>query len=259
MSVIKEAIVGDKTIRFEFNKFAKQANGSVMVSCGDTQVLVTVCAADAPKEGQDFFPLSVDYIEKYYAAGRIPGGFVKREGRLSELETLTSRLIDRPLRPCFPEGYLNDTQVIATVMSLDPLHHPSSLALAGASVALMISDIPFNGPVASLRIGRKDGKLIIDPLPGDDSDLELVVAATPDAVLMVEAAAKFLSEAEMIDAIAFAQKSMKPIHDLQLEIQKEIGKAKKDLVRDANADALYAKAQGVAGSLVKDALVIKEK
>ncbi|RYZ57637.1 MAG: polyribonucleotide nucleotidyltransferase [Proteobacteria bacterium] len=198
-------------------------------------------------------------MEKYYAAGRIPGGFVKREGRLSELETLTSRLIDRPLRPCFPEGYLNDTQVIATVMSLDPLHHPSSLALAGASVALMISDIPFNGPVASLRIGRKDGKLIIDPLPADDSDLELVVAATPDAVLMVEAAAKFLSEAEMIDAIAFAQKSMKPIHDLQLEIQKEIGKAKKDLVRDANADALYAKAQGVAGSLVKDALVIKEK
>ncbi|MBC7660357.1 MAG: polyribonucleotide nucleotidyltransferase [Chitinophagaceae bacterium] len=259
MSVIKEAIVGDKTIRFEFNKFAKQANGSVMVSCGDTQVLVTVCAAEAPKEGQDFFPLSVDYVEKYYAAGRIPGGFVKREGRLSELETLTSRLIDRPLRPCFPEGYLNDTQVIATVMSLDPLHHPSSLALAGASVALMISDIPFNGPVASLRIGRKDGKLIIDPMPGDNSDLELVVAATPDAVLMVEAAAKFLSEAQMIEAISFAQKSMKPLHDLQIEIQKEIGKAKKELVRDAGADALYAKAQGVAGSLVKDALVIKEK
>ena len=259
MSVIKEAIVGDKTIRFEFNKFAKQANGSVMVSCGDTQVLVTVCAAEAPKEGQDFFPLSVDYIEKYYAAGRIPGGFVKREGRLSELETLTSRLIDRPLRPCFPEGYLNDTQVIATVMSLDPLHHPSTLAMAGASVALMISDIPFNGPVASLRIGRKDGKFIIDSVPGDDSDLELVVAATPDAVLMVEAAAKFLSEAEMIEAIVFAQKSMKPLHDLQLEIQKEIGKTKKELVRDAGADALYAKAQGVAGDLVKTALVIKEK
>ncbi len=259
MSVIKEAIVGDKTIRFEFNKFAKQASGSVMVSCGDTQVLVTVCAAESPKEGQDFFPLSVDYIEKFYAAGRIPGGFVKRETKPSDGEVLTSRLIDRPLRPCFPEGYLNDTQVIATVMSLDPLHHPASLALAGASVALMISDIPFNGPVASLRIGRREGKLIIDPLLGEESDLDLTIAATPDAVLMVEAAAKFLSEQEMIDAITFAHKSMKPLHDLQVEIQKEIGKKKKDLIIDANAEGLYLKAAGVAKDLVRDALVIKEK
>ncbi|MES2745924.1 MAG: polyribonucleotide nucleotidyltransferase [Bdellovibrionota bacterium] len=259
MSVIKEAVVGDKTIRFEFNKFAKQANGSVMVSCGDTQVLVTVCAAESPKEGQDFFPLSVDYIEKFYAAGRIPGGFVKRETKPSDLEVLTSRLIDRPLRPCFPEGYLNDTQVIATVMSLDPLHHPSTLALAGASVALMISDIPFNGPVASLRIGRKDGKLVLDPVPGTQGDLDLTLAATPDAVLMVEAAANFLSEAEMIEAISFAHKSMKPIHDLQLEIQREIGKTKKDLITDAGAESLYQRAKEVAGSDVRSALVVKEK
>jgi polyribonucleotide nucleotidyltransferase len=259
MSVIKEAVVGDKTIRFEFNKFAKQANGSVMVSCGDTQVLVTVCAAESPKEGQDFFPLSVDYIEKFYAAGRIPGGFVKRETKPSDLEVLTSRLIDRPLRPCFPEGYLNDTQVIATVMSLDPLHHPSTLALAGASVALMISDIPFNGPVASLRVGRKDGKLILDPVPGDQGDLDLNIAATPDAVLMVEAAANFLSEADMIEAISFAHRAMKPIHDLQLEIQREIGKTKKELLIDEGAESLYQRAREVAGSDVRAALVVKEK
>ncbi len=259
MSVIKEVLVGDKTIRFEFNKFAKQANGSVMVTCGDTQVLVTVCAADSAKEGQDFFPLSVDYIEKFYAAGRIPGGFIKRETKPSELEVLTSRVIDRPLRPCFPEGFLNETQVIATVMSLDPLHHPAPLALAGASTALVISDIPFNGPVASLRIGRKDGQLIIDPLPGQEGDLDLTIAATPDAVLMVEAAANFLSENEMIEAISFAHNAMKPLFEMQLQIQKEIGKTKKELVSDEGADELYRKASGVAKGLVRDALVIKEK
>src|SRR5690349_9301971 len=129
MSLIKEAKVGDKTICFEFQKFAKQANGSVMVSCGDTQVLVTVCAAETPKEGQDFFPLSVDYIEKFYAAGRIPGGFVKRETKPSEAEVLTARVIDRPLRPSFPEEFLCETQVVCTVMSVDPLHHPAPLAL----------------------------------------------------------------------------------------------------------------------------------
>lgn len=259
MSIIKEVVVGENTIRFEFNKYAKQANGSVMVSCGDTQVLVTVCAAEAPKEGQDFFPLSVDYIEKYYAAGRIPGGFFKREGKLSDHEVLTSRLIDRPLRPCFPEGYLNDTQVIATVMSLDPLHHPSTLALAGASVALMISDIPFNGPVASMQVGRRDGKFILNPLPKEPTDLDLNIAATPDAVLMVEAAANFLSEAEMIEAISFAHKAMKPFHDMQLEIQREIGKPKKELIVDSAAEGLYQQAREVVGSEVRAALVVKEK
>nr|WP_141736271.1 polyribonucleotide nucleotidyltransferase [Oligoflexus tunisiensis] len=258
MSLIKEAKVGDKTICFEFQKFAKQANGSVMVSCGDTQVLVTVCASETPKEGQDFFPLSVDYIEKFYAAGRIPGGFVKRETKPSEAEVLTARVIDRPLRPSFPEEYLCETQVVCTVMSVDPLHHPAPLALVGASTALMISDIPFNGPVASIRIGKKDGQLVIDPVLGEEGDLDLNIAANPDAVLMVEAAANFLSEDEMIEAITFAHDAMKPLFDMQLEVQKEIGKTKRTLTGHSLADTVYSEVQHLEG-LARDALQVREK
>ncbi len=259
MPLIKEAKVGEKTIRFEFNKFAKQANGSVMVSCGDTQVLVTVCASESPKEGQDFFPLSVDYIEKFYAAGRIPGGFVKRETKPSEAETLVSRVIDRPLRPSFPENYLCETQVICTVMSADPLHHPAPLAMIGASTALMISDIPFNGPVASLRIGKKDGQLVLDPLLGEEGDLDLTVAANPNAVLMVEAAAQFLSEDEMIEAITWAHDLMKPLFDMQIEVQREIGKTKREVKENSPGDELYPAVLDFGGRLVREALTVKEK
>ncbi len=258
MSLIKEAKVGDKTICFEFQKFAKQANGSVMVSCGDTQVLVTVCASEAPKEGQDFFPLSVDYIEKFYAAGRIPGGFVKRETKPSEAEVLTARVIDRPLRPSFPEEFLCETQVVCTVMSVDPLHHPAPLALVGASTALMISDIPFNGPVASIRVGKKDGQLVLDPVLGEEGDLDLNIAANPDAVLMVEAAANFLSEDEMIEAITFAHNAMKPLFDMQKEVQKEIGKPKRELTGNTLADTVYTDMQLHEG-LAREALQIREK
>jgi polyribonucleotide nucleotidyltransferase len=258
MSLIKEAKVGDKTICFEFQKFAKQANGSVMVSCGDTQVLVTVCASEAPKEGQDFFPLSVDYIEKFYAAGRIPGGFVKRETKPSEAEVLTARVIDRPLRPSFPEEFLCETQVVCTVMSVDPLHHPAPLALVGASTALMISDIPFNGPVASIRIGKKDGQLVLDPVLGEEGDLDLTLAANPDAVLMVEAAANFLSEDEMIEAITFAHDAMKPLFDMQKEVQKEIGKPKRALTGNTLADTVYPEVQNLE-SHAREALQIREK
>jgi polyribonucleotide nucleotidyltransferase len=258
MSLIKEAKVGDKTICFEFQKFAKQANGSVMVSCGDTQVLVTVCASEAPKEGQDFFPLSVDYIEKFYAAGRIPGGFVKRETKPSEAEVLTARVIDRPLRPSFPEEFLCETQVVCTVMSVDPLHHPAPLALVGASTALMISDIPFNGPVASIRVGKKDGQLVLDPVLGEEGDLDLNIAANPDAVLMVEAAANFLSEDEMIEAITFAHDAMKPLFDMQKEVQKEIGKPKRVLSGNTLADTVYPEVQHLE-SHAREALQIREK
>jgi polyribonucleotide nucleotidyltransferase len=258
MSLIKEAKVGDKTICFEFQKFAKQANGSVMVSCGDTQVLVTVCASEAPKEGQDFFPLSVDYIEKFYAAGRIPGGFVKRETKPSEAEVLTARVIDRPLRPSFPEEYLCETQVVCTVMSVDPLHHPAPLALVGASTALMISDIPFNGPVASIRVGKKDGQLVLDPVLGEEGDLDLNIAANPDAVLMVEAAANFLSEDEMIEAITFAHDAMKPLFDMQKEVQREIGKPKRTLTGNTLADTVYTEVQHLVGH-AREALQIREK
>jgi polyribonucleotide nucleotidyltransferase len=229
MSEIREVAVGDKVIRFEFNKYAKQANGSVMVSCGDTQVLVTACAASSPKEGQDFFPLTVDYIEKFYAAGRIPGGFFKRETKPSEFESLTSRVIDRPLRPSFPEEYMCDTQIVATVMSYDPRHSPAPLALIGASTALMISDIPFNGPIAALRIGMKDGQYILDPQVREVTDLDLNVACSPDAILMVEAGANFLSEEKMLDAINYAHKLMKPLFDMQIEVRKSFGLPKREI------------------------------
>lgn len=258
MSLIKEAKVGDKTICFEFQKFAKQANGSVMVSCGDTQVLVTVCASEAPKEGQDFFPLSVDYIEKFYAAGRIPGGFVKRETKPSEAEVLTARVIDRPLRPSFPEEFLCETQVVCTVMSVDPLHHPAPLAMVGASTALMISDIPFNGPVASIRVGKKDGQLVLDPVLGEEGDLDLTLAANPDAVLMVEAAANFLSEDEMIEAITFAHDAMRPLFEMQKQVQKEIGKPKRALTGNTLADTVYPEVQHLEGH-AREALQIREK
>jgi polyribonucleotide nucleotidyltransferase len=229
-----------------------------MVSCGDTQVLVTVCASEAPKEGQDFFPLSVDYIEKFYAAGRIPGGFVKRETKPSEAEVLTARVIDRPLRPSFPEEYLCETQVVCTVMSVDPLHHPAPLALVGASTALMISDIPFNGPVASIRVGKKDGQLVLDPVLGEEGDLDLNIAANPDAVLMVEAAANFLSEDEMIEAITFAHDAMKPLFDMQKEVQREIGKPKRTLTGNTLADTVYTEVQHLVGH-AREALQIREK
>ena len=259
MSLVREVTIGDKKITLEFQRFAKQANGSVMVSSGDTQVLVTVCAADDPKEGQDFFPLTVDYIEKFYAAGRIPGGFFKREMKPSEREALTSRVIDRPLRPSFPEEYMCDTQIVATVMSYDPKHHPASLALLGASAALMVSDIPFNGPVASLRIGMQNGKLVLDPQLGAASDLDLNVACRPDAILMVEAGANFLSEDQMLDAITTAQEWMQPLFDVQLEAQRLIGKPKRQLTAKTHDAALVETVNRVAKGPVAAAFAVTEK
>ena len=259
MSLIREVTVGDKLIKLEFQKFAKQANGSVMVSCGDTQVLVTVCASDDPKEGQDFFPLTVDYIEKFYAAGRIPGGYFKRETKPTEREALTSRVIDRPLRPSFPEEYMCDTQIVATVMSFDPKHNPATLALLGASAALMVSDIPFNGPVASLRVGLHEGKLILDPLANQPSDLDLNVACRPDAILMVEAGANFLSEEQMLNAITTAQQWMKPLFDVQLDAQRLIGKPKRELVKKEVDEALKAKVYAAAKGPIAAAFGVNDK
>ena len=259
MSLIKEVEVGGKTIKFEFQKYAKQAHGSVMVSCGDTQVLVTVCGSDDPRPGVDFFPLTVDYIEKYYAAGRFPGGFIKRETKPSDREALTARVIDRPLRPSFPKEYVCDTQIICTVMSVDLENHPSTLALMGASTALMISDLPFNGPVAAVRVGLKDGDYIFDPKADDESDLDLNIAANPDAVLMVEAGANFLSEKQMIDAIAHAHDLMKPIFAMQLEVQKEIGLPKREVVKAVIDEDLWAKIKEAGSPLVLDAYGIKDK
>ena len=257
--VVKEVKVGDKLIRLEFCKYAKQANGSVMITCGETQVLVTVCAADDVKEGQDFFPLSVDYIEKFYAAGRIPGGFIKRETKPSDRETLVSRVIDRPIRPCFPKGYSCETHIVATVLSVDFVNHPAPLALLGASTALMISDIPFNGPVASLRIGMKNGELILDPEEVTQGDLDLNIAANPEAVLMVEAGANFLSEAQMLDAIGYAHNLMKPLFDMQLEVQREIGKTKRALVPEVMNQELFAQLDREVKTELLNAFAISDK
>jgi polyribonucleotide nucleotidyltransferase len=259
MSLVREVTVGNKHIKFEFNKFAKQAAGSVMVSCGDTQVLVAVCAADEPKADQDFFPLSVDYFERFYAAGRIPGGFFKRETKPSDHEVLMSRVIDRPLRPLFPEGFVTDVQVTATVVSFDPLHNPAPLALMGASAALMISDIPFDGPVAALRIGMKEGKYLLDPKPGECGDLDLNIAAKPGAVLMVEAGSNFLSEEQMLDAITHAHKLMEPVFEMQIALQKEIGRPKRALKPSGYDPATEKLVHDMATPLVKKAFSITSK
>ena len=257
--LVKEITVGNKIIKFEFNKYAKQAGGSVMVSCGDTQVLVAVCISDEPKADQDFFPLSVDYFERFYAAGRIPGGFIKRETKPSDHEVLMSRVIDRPLRPLFPETFVNDVQVTCTVMSFDPEHDPAPLSVMGASAALMISDAPFDGPVAALRIGLKDGQYILDPKRGEEGDLDLNIAAKPGAVLMVEAGANFLTEEQMLDAITHAHKLMEPIFNMQIALQKEIGKQKRPTPGPAWDMGLYKTVTDMATPLVKKAFSITGK
>src|SRR3954470_13203108 len=200
-----EVDLGGRIIILETGKMAKQANGAVVVRSGDSVVMVTACMADQPKAGAAFFPLTVDYREYTYSAGRIPGGFIKREGRPSEKEVLTSRLIDRPIRPLFPEGYLHETQVIAMVMSADPEQDPNSLAIAGAGAALAISDIPFEHVLGGVRVGMKDGQYVANPTytEGRESKLNIVVAGTEEGIVMVEAGAQQVSEDVVLGAIEF--------------------------------------------------------
>src|ERR1041385_5572395 len=193
-----EVDLGGRIITLETGKMAKQANGAVVVRSGDSVVLVTACMAEQPKPGAGFFPLTVDYREYTYAAGKIPGGFIKREGRPSEKEILTSRLIDRPVRPLFPDGFLNETQIIAMVLSADPDGDPNSLAIAGAAAALAISDIPFQHVLGGVRVGMRDGQYIANPTytEGRESKLNIVVAGTEGGIVMVEDGAQQVSEAE---------------------------------------------------------------
>ena len=215
----------------ESGKLAKQAGGAVLVRYGDTAVIVTATASAEPREGIDFFPLTVDYEERLYSVGKIPGGFIKREGRPSESAILSGRLIDRPIRPLFAEGYRNDVQVVATVLSVDQNNPPDIAAMIGASCALSISDIPFNGPIGGVRIGRIDGKLIVNPTVAEQekSELNLVVAGTRDAVLMVEAGANQLSEEVILEAIMYGHEIIKGIVKFQDEIVAQIGKPKREL------------------------------
>jgi|GEM_PF-319 len=227
--IIREKVrIGDQVVTLETGRIAKQAGGSVLVRAGDTIVLVTVCGTQEPKPGQSFFPLSVDYQEKTYAAGKIPGGFFKREGKLRDYEVLISRLIDRPCRPLFPEGYLSEVQVVATVMSFDQVNPPDTLAMIGASAALHISPIPWSGPIAGVRVGRVNGEFIANPTfqQMEKSDCELLVAASRDAIVMVEGEADEMSEADMIEALLFAHRSVQDTLELIDRMRQAVGKQK---------------------------------
>ena len=225
-----EMELGGRKLVIENGKMAKQANGAVLVRYGDTVVLVTATASAEPREGVDFFPLTVDYEEKMYAAGKIPGGFIKREGRPSSDAILCARLIDRPIRPLFPKGYRNDVQIVATVMSVEQDNAPELAAMIGASAALTVSDIPFNGPIAGVRVGRVNDEFVINPTEEQRkvSTLNLTVAGSYDAVMMVEAGADELPEEVILDAILFGHQEIKRIVEFQNEIRNECGKEKRE-------------------------------
>lgn len=250
--------VGGRTLTIEQGKMAKQANGAVLVRYGDTVVLVTATASKEPREGVDFFPLTVDYEEKMYAAGKIPGGFIKREGRPSNDATLCARLIDRPIRPLFPKGYRNDVQIVATVLSVEPDNAPELAGMIGASCALSVSDIPFDGPIAGVRVGRVDGAFVINPTAAqrEVSTLNLTVAGSADAVMMVEAGASELPEEVVLDAILFGHKEIQRIVAFEQEIQAACGKPKSEArlfkVPEALAEALDAAARPLLDEAVRN-------
>lgn len=224
--------IGGRTVEVTLGKYCGQASGHCIVTCGDTVVMVNATMAAAPRPGMDFFPLSVDYEEKMYSVGKIPGGWKKREGRASDAAILRSRLIDRPLRPLFPKGFYNDVTIIATPLSVDTDIMPEPLAMLGSSIALCVSDIPFEGPTGAVKVGCVDGKFIVNPTPAqlEQSCIDLTVAGTKEAVLMVEAGAKEVSESLMIDAIMFAHEEIKKQVAFQEEIMKEVfGKAGKQI------------------------------
>src|SRR6201985_286244 len=224
----REVSIGDKTIRFETGKLAKQADGSVIVRSGDTMVLVTACHAASPREGIDFLPLTVDYREYTYASGRIPGGFFKREGKPAEKEVLTSRVIDRPIRPLFPGGWRYETQVIALVLSADGENDTDVLAITGASAALALSEIPFEKTIAAVRVGLLDGQYVVNPTFAQrkESKLDLVVAGSKDGLVMVEAGAKEVTEDQVVQALETAHAAIKQIVSMIDDLAKEAGKPK---------------------------------
>lgn len=228
MVIKKEVEIGGRLFSIQTGKYAKQANGSVMVRYGDTMVLVTAVAATEAKEGLDYFPLQVEYRERTSAAGKFPGGYIKREGRPTEKEILSSRLCDRPIRPLFPPSFKNETQVVAMVVSYDGENDPDVLAACGASAALAISDIPFDGPMGEVRVGRVGGELVVNPTHEQIklSDIELIVAGTADSIMMVEGDSKEVSEQDLLDALKFAQVEIKKIVDVQNQLKAEAGRTK---------------------------------
>ncbi|MDG2195367.1 MAG: polyribonucleotide nucleotidyltransferase [SAR324 cluster bacterium] len=252
---------GKATLTLETGKLAKQANGSILVRYGDTVVLVAATANKGSGVGADFFPLSVHYVEKAYAAGRIPGGFFKREGRLSESETLTSRLIDRPLRPSFDENYLAETMIMATVLSSDQDNAPDIAAMIGASAALCVSDIPFYQPIGGIRVGRINGEFVVNPTPAEleESELNIIMAASKDAILMVEGEAKEVSEEVMLDALWFGQEQVQPIIRIQEELMQRCGKPKREVAVPEIDEELHTKVTAASQPKLVEALQITEK
>ena len=253
--------LGGRPLTIETGKIAKQANGSVLIRYGETAVVVAVTGTDTPREGVDFFPLTVDFEEKMYAVGKIPGGFLRREGRPPETAILTSRLIDRPIRPMFPDGYHNDVQIVATAVSVDPDNAPDIPAMIGASCALSISDIPFEGPIAGVRVGRVDGKFIINPTleQAAVSEMNVAVAGTKEAILLVEAGAKEVSEQVMLDAILFGHEEIKKLVAFQEQIQAEVGKPKMEFTPYVPPEALSKEIMEYGEPKIHDALMDPDK
>ena len=259
--VRKEFEWNGRILSLEAGDLAKQANGSVRVQYGETVVLVTAVASKEPKEGGDFFPLIVDYQEMTYAAGKIPGGFFKREGRPTEKEILTSRLIDRPLRPLFPKGYLNEVQIIATVLSADEENDPDILAMIGASTALEISDIPFCGPIGGVKVGRIDGKLVCNP-PNSDmkrSELDLIVAGNREGIVMVEGGASIIPEEVLLEALIFGHQSLQRVLNVQEEMKREIGRPTITVLPPVVDEGLKEKIRSFAADKIKETLQQRNK
>ncbi len=252
---------GKHTVTLETGEVARQASGAVIVKMDDTVLLVTAVAAKSAREGQDFFPLTVDYQEKFYAGGRIPGGFFKREGRATEKETLISRLIDRPIRPLFPEDYKNEVQIIATVMSLNPEVDGDIPALIGASAALALAGTPFKGPIGAAKVGYKNGEYILNPTVSElkESQLELVVAGTANAVLMVESEAALLSEDVMLGAVTFGHREMQKVINAINELTVEAGTKPSDWVAPAKNEALISALKEAIGGKLADAFQVRDK
>jgi len=260
-AIRKSIPYGDRELVIETGRVARQADGAVLVSLGDTVVLVTAVSRRKPADHLDFFPLTVEYQEKTYAAGKIPGGFFKREGRPNEKEVLTCRLIDRPIRPCFPKGFKHETQIIVTVLSVDPEVDSDIPALVGASAAVSLSGVPFNGPIGAARVGFVDGRYVLNPTRSqlEESKLNLVVAGTERAVLMVESEAQRLSEQQMLDAVIFGHEQMQAVIGVIKELTEEAGRPRWDWQSPAKDESLVAKVKALAEGKLLEAYAVADK
>ncbi|NOX89641.1 MAG: polyribonucleotide nucleotidyltransferase, partial [Calditrichaeota bacterium] len=261
MYIKKSIELNGRTLSIETGKLAKQAHGSALVRYGDTIVLVTVVASEEPNERRDFVPLTVEYREKMFSAGKIPGGFIKREGRPSEKEILSARLIDRPIRPLFPEGYFYETQIIASVLSMDRENEPDVLAAIGASAALAFSDIPFDGPIATVRVIKINGEYVTNPTFSqiEEAELELVVAGSEKSIMMVEGEAKEVPEKDILEAISVAHDAIRAIIDLQKQMAEELNVQKRELPPFELPEQLEDRVLSLANDRVKEAIRIEEK